>query len=60
MKLKKKEKESIINKIIIEDDYNNTQTTIFTKTSSLQKDINNLYIFKEVIGKGSFGIVRTG
>ena len=58
--IKKKEKESIINKIIIEDDYNNTQTTIFTTTSSLQKDINNLYIFKEVIGKGSFGIVRTG
>jgi calcium-dependent protein kinase len=58
--IKKKEKESIINKIIIEDDYSNTQTTIFTITSSLQKDINNLYIFKEVIGKGSFGIVRTG
>ena len=58
--IKKQEKDSIINKIIIDDDNNNTQTTIFTTTSSLQKDINNLYIFKEVIGKGAFGIVRTG
>ena len=49
-----------INKIIIEDENNNTQTTIFTTTSSLQTDINKVYKFKEVIGKGSFGIVRTG
>ena len=55
-----KEKESKINKIIIDDENNNTQTTIYTTTSSLQKDINNIYKFKEVIGKGSFGIVRTG
>ena len=49
-----------ISKIIIEDDTNKTKTTIFTTTSSLQIDINNIYTFKEVIGKGSFGIVRTG
>ena len=55
-----KKRESKINKIVIEDENNNTQTTIFTTTSSLQKDINNLYKFKEVIGKGTFGIVRTG
>ena len=55
-----KEKESKINKIVIDDENNNTQTTIYTTTSSLQKDINNIYKFKEVIGKGSFGIVRTG
>ena len=49
-----------ISKIIIEDDTNKTKTTIFTTTSSLQKDINNIYTFKDIIGKGSFGIVRTG
>ena len=58
--IKKQEKEAKINKIIIEDENNNTQTTIFTITSSLQTDINKVYKFKEVIGKGSFGIVRTG
>ena len=58
--IKKNETDSIINKIIIDDDYINSQTTIFTVTSSLQKDINNLYTFKEIIGKGTFGIVRTG
>ena len=58
--IKKQEKETKINKIIIEDDNNNTKTTIFTTTSSLLKDINNLYKFKEVIGKGAFGIVRAG
>ena len=58
--IKKQEKEAKINKIIIEDENNNTQTTIFTTTSSLQTDINKVYKFKEVIGKGSFGIVRTG
>ncbi len=58
--IKKQEKETKINKIIIEDENNNTQTTIFTTTSSLQTDINKVYKFKEVIGKGSFGIVRTG
>ena len=57
---KKTEKEAKINKIIIEDENNNTQTTIFTTTSSLQTDINKVYKFKEVIGKGHFGIVRTG
>ena len=59
-KIIQKEKESKINKIVIDDENNNTQTTIYTTTSSLQKDINNIYKFKEVIGKGSFGIVRTG
>ena len=58
------EKEKIgkkrINKIVIEDDTNKTKTTIFTTTSSLQKDINKIYKFKDIIGKGSFGIVRTG
>ena len=49
-----------INKIVIEDDTNKTKTTIFTTTSSLQKDINKIYKFKDIIGKGSFGIVRTG
>ena len=58
--IKKQEKEVKINKIIIEDENNNTQTTIFTITSSLQTDINKVYKFKEVIGKGSFGIVRIG
>ena len=58
--IKKNETDSIINKIIIDDDYINSQTTIFTVTSSLQKDINKLYTFKEIIGKGTFGIVRTG
>ena len=58
--IKKNEADSIINKIIIDDDYINSQTTIFTVTSSLQKDINKLYTFKEIIGKGTFGIVRTG
>ena len=58
--IKKQEKETKINKIVIDDENNNTQTTIFTTTSSLKKDINNLYRFKEIIGKGSFGIVRTG
>ena len=58
----KKEKydKKIISKIIIQDDTNNTRTTIFTTTSSLHKDINNIYEFKEIIGKGAFGIVRTG
>ena len=59
-KIIQKEKESKINKIVIDDENNNTQTTIYTTTSSLQKDINNIYKFKEVIGKGNFGIVRTG
>ena len=58
--IKKQEKEAIINKIIIEDENNNTHTTIFTTTSSLHKDINNVYKFKDIIGKGSFGIVRSG
>ena len=58
--IKKQEKETKINKIVIDDENNNTQTTIFTTTSSLKKDINHLYRFKEIIGKGSFGIVRTG
>ena len=58
--IKKQEKETIINKIIIDDEKNNIHTTIFTTTSSLQKDINHIYKFKEIIGKGSFGIVRTG
>ena len=58
--IKKQEKETIINKIIIDDENNNIHTTIFTTTSSLQKDINHVYKFKEIIGKGSFGIVRTG
>ena len=57
---KEKLGKKIISKIIIEDDTNQTKTTIFTTTSSLQKDINNIYNFKEVIGKGAFGIVRTG
>ena len=59
-KIMQKEKESKINKIVIDDESNNTQTTIYTTTSSLQKDINNIYKFKEVLGKGSFGVVRTG
>ena len=59
-RIRQKEKESKINKIIIDDESNNTQTTIYTTTSSLQKDINNIYKFKEVLGKGSFGVVRTG
>ena len=57
---KEKKEKKIINKIIIEDDTNKTNTTIFTTPSSLQKDINNIYNFKEIIGKGAFGIVRTG
>ena len=57
---KEKKEKKIINKIIIEDDTNKTKTTIFTTPSSLQKDINNIYNFKEIIGKGAFGIVRTG
>ena len=59
-RIRQKEKESKINKIVIDDESNNTQTTIYTTTSSLQKDINNIYKFKEVLGKGSFGVVRTG
>jgi len=59
-KIIQKEKESKINKIVIDDENNNTQITIYTTTSSLHKDINNIYQFKEVIGKGGFGIVRTG
>ena len=58
--IKKQEKETKINKIIIDDDNSNTQTTIFTTASSLLKDINNIYKFKEVVGKGAFGIVRAG
>ena len=60
--ISKKEKsgKKIISKIIIEDDTNKTKTTIFTTSSSLQKDINNIYCFQEIIGKGAFGIVRTG
>ena len=60
--IKKKEKndKKIISKIIIEDDISKTKTTIFTTTSSLQKDINNMYEFKDIIGKGAFGKVRTG
>lgn len=42
----------------MDDENNNTQTKIFTTISSLKKDINNLYRFKEIIGKGSFDIVR--
>ena len=57
---KEKLDKKIISKIIIEDDTNKTKTTIYTTTSSLQKDINNIYNFKELIGKGAFGIVRTG
>ena len=57
---KEKLDKKIISKIIIEDDTNKTKTTIYTTTSSLQKDINNIYNFKEIIGKGAFGIVRTG
>ena len=57
---KEKSGKKIISKIIIEDDTNKTMTTIFTTSSSLQKDINNIYSFQEIIGKGSFGIVRTG
>ena len=59
-RIRQKEKEAKINKIVIDDESNNTQTTIYTTTSSLQKDINNIYKFKEVLGKGSFGVVRTG
>ena len=60
--ISKKEKldKKRISKIIIEDDTNKTKTTIFTTTSSLQKDINYIYNFKEIIGKGAFGVVRTG
>ena len=57
---KVKSDKKIISKIIIEDDTNKTKTTIFTTASSLQRDINNIYNFKEIIGKGAFGIVRTG
>ena len=63
-KKKIKEKEIIdkktIRKITIEDDTNKTKTTIYTTTSSLEKDINNIYHFKEIIGKGAFGVVRAG
>ena len=57
---KVKSDKKIISKIIIEDDTNKTKTTIFTTASSLQRDINNIYNFKEIIGKGAFGVVRTG
>ena len=57
---KEKSGKKIISKIIIEDDTNKTKTTIFTTSSSLQKDINNIYSFNGIIGKGAFGYVRTG